>query len=125
MPIPRDRKYSATHEYLLPAAGEVTVGITDHAAEQLGDVVYVELPEVGKKLEKGQSFGVVESVKAVSDLYAPVAGTVVAVNERLADEPGLVNLDPYGAGWILRISEVPAGDLEAALSAEQYEQSLG
>ena len=101
--MPDDLRYTQDHEWLRVEGDEAVVGITAYAADQLGDVVFVELPEPGTSLSGRQSFGVVESVKAVSDLYAPVAGEVVAVNEALATRPELVNSDPYGEGWMLRL----------------------
>jgi glycine cleavage system H protein len=97
------RLYTKTHEWLVVDGKTVTVGITDFAQSQLGDVVFLELPNPGRKLEAGETFGVVESVKAASDLYAPVSGRVVAVNEKLAGKPELINSDPYGDGWILKL----------------------
>lgn len=123
--LPQDLKYTASHEYVRMAGDEATVGITDFAAEQLGDVVYVELPEVGRVLEKGAVFGVVESVKAVSDLYSPVSGTVSEINEELNDEPSLINDDPYGKGWIIKLKPANAADLADALTPEQYRTTAG
>lgn len=121
--LPQDLKYTKTHEYVRLTSDEATIGITEYAAEQLGDVVYVELPEVGRALEPGESLGVVESVKAVSDLYSPVAGTVVAVNDALNDEPALINDDAYGKGWIVKIK--PAANAGELLSPEQYRVHIG
>lgn len=101
--IPEDLRYTDDHEWLRVEGEEGTVGISAYAAGELGDVVFVELPAVGAKLEKRQSFGVIESVKTASDLYSPLAGEVVAVNERLAESPELVNDDPYGEGWMIRL----------------------
>ena len=98
-----DRRYTKSHEWLSVEGKSVTVGITDFAQAQLGDVVFLELPSPGRKLDVGDSFGVVESVKAASDLYAPVAGRVTEVNDKLKDHPELVNADPYGEGWILKL----------------------
>ncbi|MGH7902630.1 MAG: glycine cleavage system protein GcvH [Candidatus Dormibacteraceae bacterium] len=98
-----DRRYSETHEWVSAAGGEATIGITDFAQAQLGDVVFLELPRVGARLSAGDAFGVIESVKAASDLYSPVSGTVVAVNEALSETPELVNRDPLGEGWLLRL----------------------
>ena len=97
------RLYTKTHEWLTVDGKSVTIGITDFAQSQLGDVVFLELPTLGRKLEAGESFGVVESVKAASDLYAPVAGRVAAVNDKLSSAPELINSDPYGDGWILKL----------------------
>jgi glycine cleavage system H protein len=121
--LPQDLKYTKSHEYIRLEGDVATIGITDHAAEQLGDVVYVELPEVGRELKEGESFGVVESVKAVSDLYSPVAGVVTEVNEALNDEPSLVNDDAYGQGWMIKVKpSAPASDV---LSPEQYRLLIG
>jgi glycine cleavage system H protein len=118
MEIPEDLRYTTEHEWLRIEGSEGVIGITDFAQEALGDVVFVELPAVGTPLARGQAFGVVESNKSVSDLYAPVAGRVVAVNAVLREEPELVNRDPYGAGWMIRIAlasgESPAALLDAA-----------
>jgi len=123
--IPQDLKYAKSHEYARIAGDEATIGITDYAAEQLGDVVFVELPEVGRELSKGDSFGVVESVKAVSDLYAPLSGKVIAVNERLNDESSLINDDPYGEGWIIKIAPSNPSEADEILDAKQYEELVG
>jgi glycine cleavage system H protein len=98
-----DRLYTKSHEWLTVDGKSATIGITDFAQSQLGDVVFLELPNAGRKLEAGESFGVVESVKAASDLYAPVSGRVAAVNDKLAGKPELINSDPYGDGWILKL----------------------
>jgi glycine cleavage system H protein len=111
-----DRRYTKTHEWVVADGKSVTVGITDFAQSQLGDVVFLELPSTGRKLAVRESFGVVESVKAASDLYSPVAGRITAVNEKLAANPELVNSDPYGDGWILKLEL--AGDLPADLLDE-------
>ncbi|MGQ5522627.1 glycine cleavage system protein GcvH [Chitinimonas sp. PSY-7] len=124
--IPSDLKYVASHEWLrLEADGSVTVGITDHAQSLLGDVVYVELPKVGNVLTEDEGAGVVESVKSASDVYAPIAGEIVAVNETLADEPDTVNSDPYGEGWFFKIKPKNAGDLEGLMSATAYAEEIG
>jgi glycine cleavage system H protein len=111
-----DRRYTKTHEWVVVDGKSVTVGITDFAQSQLGDVVFLELPSTGRKLAVRESFGVVESVKAASDLYSPVAGRVTAVNEKLTANPELVNSDPYGDGWILKVELT--GDLPADLLDE-------
>lgn len=119
--IPKDLKYAATHEWSrLEADGTVTVGITDHAQDALGDVVYVELPEVGTHMDAQGEIAVVESVKAASDIYAPIAGTVIAVNEVLDDTPETVNQDPYGDGWFFRLQPDDAGELDRLLDADGY-----
>ena len=117
---PADLRYTKDHEWVRVADDTATVGITAFAAEQLGDIVFVELPDVGRVLEQFATFGVVESVKAVSDLYAPVSGTVVEVNERLRDEPELLNADAFGDGWLAKIELVGTGELDALLDAEAY-----
>lgn len=119
--IPDNLKYVDTHEWLRAEDdGTITIGITDHAQSLLGDVVYVELPKVGAVLGAGDSAGVVESVKAASDVYAPLAGEVVAVNSDLEGTPELANEDPYGAAWFFRIKPANAADLEACLDAAAY-----
>ncbi len=118
--IPADLRYAASHEWArLEADGSITVGITDHAQEALGDVVYVELPEVGASLAAGQEAGVVESVKAASDIYAPIGGEVIAVNEALGDNPELVNADPY-ANWFFKLQPSDAAELDKLLDAAGY-----
>ena len=99
-----ERRYTETHEWITEEGGVATVGITDYAQAQLGDVVFLELPRAGAKVVAGESFGVIESVKAASDLYAPVAGTITEVNERLAQNPELVNREPYGDGWLIKLT---------------------
>ena len=118
--IPADLRYAASHEWArLEADGTVTVGISDHAQEALGDVVFVELPEVGKTLAAGQEAGVVESVKAASDIYAPVGGEVIAVNAGLADGPEGVNSDPYGS-WFFKLKPSDVSELDKLLDADGY-----
>jgi glycine cleavage system H protein len=119
--IPSDLRYTKEHEWVRVAGDEATVGITQHAADQLGDIVFVELPEPGRRLEQFATFGVVESVKAVSDLFAPVAGEVVEGNAGLAATPEVVNSDPYGAGWMLRVRLSDPAQLEQLLDAAAYE----
>jgi len=118
--FPDDVRYTREHEWAREQSGVVTVGITGYATEQLGDVVFVELPEVGRKLEAGKTFGVVEAVKTVSDLYAPVGGEVVEVNAALGDDPAAVNREPYGAGWMLRIRPADPQALAKLLSSADY-----
>lgn len=119
--VPADRKYARSHEWLREEAdGTVQVGISDHAQQALGDLVFVEVPEVGRSLKQGDACAVVESVKAASDVYAPVAGTVVAVNDALAQAPELVNQDPYGKGWIMRLKPSEALASADLLDAEAY-----
>ena len=118
---PSELKYATSHEWArLEEDGTVTVGITDHAQEALGDVVFVELPDVGDSLAAGDDAGVVESVKAASDIYAPVGGEVLATNEQLDEEPEIVNSDPYNDGWFYRLQPSDVGELEKLLSAEDY-----
>jgi glycine cleavage system H protein len=111
-----DRRYTRTHEWVTVAGQHATIGITDFAQSQLGDVVFLELPKTGRKLGERETFGVVESVKAASDLYSPVAGRITEVNEKLASKPELINSDPFGEGWILKLEL--AGDLPADLLDE-------
>jgi len=119
--IPAELKYVASHEWLrLEEDGTITVGITHHAQELLGDIVFVELPEVGANLAAEEQAGVVESVKAASDVYAPIAGEVVAVNEDLPSAPETANSDPYGAGWFFKIKPANPADYDGLLTAEQY-----
>lgn len=124
MPYPEDLRYTPEHEWAKLERGIVTVGITSYASEQLGDVVFVELPEVGRKLEPMKAFGVVEAVKTVSDLFAPIAGEVVEVNTALADNPALVNQAPYEDGWMIRIRPASPEPLGALLSSQDYEKLL-
>jgi glycine cleavage system H protein len=119
--IPSDLRYTKEHEWVRVAGDEATIGITQHAADQLGDIVFVELPEPGRRLEQFATFGVVESVKAVSDLFAPVAGEVIEGNAGLAATPEVVNTDPYGAGWMLRVRLSDPAQLEQLLDAAAYE----
>ena len=121
---PEDLRYTPEHEWAKLENGLVTVGITSYASEQLGDVVYVELPSVGRQLEAMKPFGVVEAVKTVSDLFAPVAGTVVEVNASLTDNPALVNQSPYGDGWMVRIRPAAPDPLKSLLSSVDYERLL-
>lgn len=124
--IPSDLKYVESHEWLrLEADGTVTVGITEHAQELLGDIVFVELPDVDAEFAAEDQAGVVESVKAASDVNSPIAGTVVAVNDALVDAPETANTDPYGEGWFFRIKPSNAADLDALMSAEQYAAEIG
>jgi glycine cleavage system H protein len=119
--IPRSLRFSREDEWARPENARVTVGITDYAQQQLGDIVFVELPPVGKTFEKGEPFGVVESVKAVSDLFAPVSGEVIEANGALAAAPESVNSDPYGAGWMIRVRLADAAELDGLLDPAAYE----
>jgi len=119
---PDDLKYSKSHEWVrVNDDGSVTIGVTDHAQAQLGDLVYVEVPEEGRELEAEEACAVVESVKAASDVYAPLAGTVVAANEALADTPEAVNNDAYGDGWLIRLKPADAAAVNALMSAAEYQ----
>ncbi len=122
MPVPAELRYTKDHEWVRVDGEEATVGITEYAAGQLGDVVFVELPEAGQTLEQFGTFGVVESVKAVSDLFAPLSGEVVEANAELAGRPELVNEEPYGAGWMLRLLIADATQVGELLDAAAYEQ---
>ncbi len=124
MDIPKELKYTREHEWVRVDGDSVVVGITDHAQDSLGDVVYVELPEEGASVVKDEPFGVVESVKAVSDLYAPVTGSVTEVNDALVDSPEVINEDPYGEAWMIRIDLSSADELDDLLSPEDYEKYL-
>jgi len=124
MPIPTDLKYSPTHEWTRLDGEVATIGITDHAQEELGDVALTLLPEVGRMLQRGEKLGEIESIKAVSDLYTPVSGEVIAVNEELNDAPEQVNDDPYGAGWMLRIKMMDPADADLLMDSAAYEASL-
>ena len=125
MNIPADREYTSSHEWVRrDGDGTVTIGISDHAQSALGDLVYVELPEVGRKLAKGEACAVVESVKAASDVYAPLAGEVVAVNEAVTSRPEAVNEDAYGA-WLFRLRPDDVSDKAGLLDAKAYESAVG
>ena len=121
---PADLKYTAEHEWAQADGTSVRVGITDFAQEALGDIVYVSLPEVGAEVEAGQVLGEVESTKSVSDVYAPVAGTVVARNDALESRPELVNADPYGEGWLVTIQVADAGVVDGLMDADTYEKAV-
>jgi glycine cleavage system H protein len=119
--IPNELRYTKSHEWVrVEDDGSVTVGVTDHAQDLMGDMVYIELPENGATLESGKDCAVVESVKAASDVYAPVGGTVIAVNEVLGDTPEVVNKDPYGDGWLFRLQPGDKGELDALMDADAY-----
>jgi glycine cleavage system H protein len=119
---PEDNRYARSHEYVHVEGDIGTIGITEYAQKELGDVVFVELPQVGSQLEMGDELGSIESVKAVSELFAPVGGEVVEVNEALADKPELVNTDPWGDGWMVRIRLTDATEADELMSAEEYEE---
>ena len=121
MEIPEDLKYSREHEWALVEENVATVGITDFAQDALGDVVFVELPEVGASVEAGKAFGVVESVKAVSDVYAPLTGTIEEINDDLIDAPEIINTSPYEDGWMVKIRMANAADADDLMDAEAYQ----
>lgn len=119
---PEDSRYAKSHEYVHVEGGTGTIGITDYAQKELGDVVFVELPQVGSQLEQNEELGSIESVKAVSELFAPVSGEVIEVNEKLRDNPELVNSDPYGDGWMVRVKLSDATELDVLMGAEEYDE---
>jgi glycine cleavage system H protein len=121
MPYPTDRKYTKEHEWIKPNGNSASVGITDYAQESLGDIVFVEVPKIGAELAAGKTFGTVESVKAVSDLFAPASGTVTEVNGELATSPEKVNKDPHGS-WMIKLTLKNPGELDTLLSAADYEK---
>ena len=123
--IPDDLRYTEEHEYVRKSGDVVEVGITDYAQGELGDVVYVELPPVGTKLAKHDVFGTIEAVKAVSELFSPIAGEVTEINGRLDQEPALVNSDPYGAGWMIRIRPDDASVVDSLMDASAYSSRIG
>src|SRR6266581_87439 len=118
--VPADLKYAKSHEWVRAAGGAATVGITDHAQHELTDVVFVELPAVGRKLKSGEACAVVESVKTASDIYSPVSGEVVKVNQAVVDQPALVNSDPYGNGWFFQVKLSQPGELTGLLNPADY-----
>lgn len=123
--IPTELKYVSSHEWLRKEEdGSITIGITEHAQDLLGDIVYVELPEIGEVVAADDEISVVESVKAASDVYAPISGEIVSINENLEDEPELINSDPYGDGWFFRIKPDNIEDYDNLLTAEQYQEEL-
>ena|SRR5579872_5955984 len=122
---PENYRYTKEHEWVLVEGDTGTVGITDHAQEELGDIVYIDLPKVGAKLEQGKSLGSVESVKAVSDVYSPVSGEVTEVNGTLAEKPETLNSDPHGAGWLVKLKLSAAIELSGLMSATDYQAYIG
>src|SRR5690242_10055714 len=122
---PADRRYTTEHEWIKPEGEHYVVGITAFAQDQLGDIVYVELPKVGDRIQAGSTFGVIESVKTASDLYAPISGEVVEVNGELVDQPQNVNDDPYESGWMIKVRPSNASDVDQLLTAEQYAEQTG
>lgn len=122
--MPQNLRFTATHEWLNPEGKEMTVGITNHAQELLGDMVYVELPEIGKTVNAGEEVAVVESVKAASDVYAPISGVISAINQAVSADPAIVNADPYGNGWLFKIKPTEEGETSMLMNVEQYEQVI-
>jgi glycine cleavage system H protein len=122
---PENYRYTKEHEWVLVEGGTGTVGITDHAQEELGDIVYVDLPKVGAVIEQGKSLGSVESVKAVSDVYCPVSGEVTEINPALADKPELLNSDPHGAAWLVKLKLSAPAQAQSLMSAAEYEAYIG
>lgn len=125
MKIDQNCRYRSSHEYARKDGAEMVVGISDHAQDALGDIVFVEMAEAGKKVAQGEAIGVIESVKAASDIYAPVSGTITAVNSALQGDPALVNKDCYGAGWLLRLSPSDLSEWDGLLDAAAYEKECG
>ena len=121
---PDDLKYTNSHEYIRLEDDTATVGITAFAIDQLGDIVFLDLPEVGTRVEKGQTFGTIESVKAVEDIYSPVTGTVMEANTALVDEPENIGNDPYGASWLLKVNLEDVGELDGTMSASEYRSKV-
>lgn len=123
--VPGDRKYTQEHEWIMAAGGEGTVGVTEFAAHELGDIVFVELPAVGSSFRQGDAVGTIESVKAVADLYLPVSGEIVAVNDAVSASPELLNSDPFGNGWLVKVKLSAPAELDALLDAAAYGELLG
>lgn len=123
--IPKDLRYAKSHEWLQSAGGAATIGITDHAQHELTDVVFIELPAKGRILKAGEAFAVVESVKTASDIYSPVSGEIVAVNDQLSSNPALVNTSPYEQGWLIKIKVSNPGEIESLLAPEAYATLIG
>lgn len=124
MEFPQDLKYTKEHEWIKEEGGTVIIGVTDYAQDSLGDIVYVELPQEGADVTKDEPFGVVESVKAVSDLYSPVTGTVLEVNDSIVDSPEVINDEPYGDAWMLKIELGDPGELDGLLSVDEYKSYI-
>ncbi len=124
MNIPQSLKYTKEHEWVREDGDTVTVGITDHAQGELGDIIFVEFPEIGQKIEKDEPCGTIEAVKTVADLFAPISGTVIEINETLDNSPESVNQDPYGDGWMVKVSVLEAGELDSLMSADQYQEMI-
>ncbi|HUR81243.1 MAG TPA: glycine cleavage system protein GcvH [Thermoanaerobaculia bacterium] len=124
MATPEDNRYAKSHEYVHLEGDVATIGITDYAQKELGDVVFVELPQVGSQLDAADELGSIESVKAVSELFTPVSGEVIEINEALADNPALINTDPWGDGWMVRIKVTDATEVDELMSAEEYDEFI-
>jgi len=122
--LPDDLRYAEDHEWIRPEGDEVTIGINDYAENQLGDIVFVELPQVGDTLEKGEEFGTVESVKAVAELYMPIGGEILKTNTALEDSPELVNKNPYNDGWMIQVKPADPGELDALMTKDVYLEML-
>jgi glycine cleavage system H protein len=123
--VPSDLKYAKSHEWVRISGDTATVGITDHAQHELTDVVFVELPEVGRKVKAGETCAVVESVKTASDIYSPVSGAIIEINKPVADNPALVNTDPYNGGWFYKIKLSDVAELNALMGPDQYKAQIG
>jgi len=124
MNIPQSLKYTKEHEWVREDGDTVTVGITDHAQGELGDIIFVEFPEIGQKIQRDEPIGTIEAVKTVADLFAPISGTVTEINETLDDSPESVNQDPYGDGWMVKVSVSEPGELDNLMSAVQYQEMI-
>lgn len=123
--VPSDLKYTKSHEWVRVSGDTATVGITDHAQHELTDIVFVELPEIGKKFKTGDACAVVESVKTASDIYSPVSGEILETNKAVVDNPALVNTEPYAGGWFIKIKLANPAELNALLTPEQYQSQIG
>jgi glycine cleavage system H protein len=123
--FPNDRRYTKEHEWVMVAGASATVGITDFAQKELGDIVYVELPEIGRAVASGDVLGTIESVKAVSQIYAPVSGTITEVNTLLGEKPETINADPHGTGWVCKLGPIRPAELEALMDATAYAKLAG
>ena len=124
MSLPQDLKYTKEHEWVKVDGVTATIGITDHAQGELGDIIFVEFPDIDQEIEKDEPFGTIEAVKTVADLFAPISGTVTEINEDLEDSPESVNSDPYGEGWIVKVSIGDAGELDELMTSEQYDELI-